>query len=58
VDNWPINQTRDQSSRGLLKSRTCQLAAMFDGRLNLIENIALRVISGILHYLYTVNYSI
>ena len=46
--------TRGQSSRGLVNSRTSQLAEMFDLKCG-VYVIALSVISYRLHYLYAAN---
>jgi len=46
--------TGGQSSRGLVNSRTSQLAEMFDLKFG-VYNLALSVMSDRIHYLYAAN---
>ena len=50
--------TRGQSSRGLVNSRTSQLAEMFDLKFGVYNRLAPSVISDRLHYLIRCQYSI
>jgi len=60
VQKWVTGQLADkpirgQSSRGLVSSRTSQLAEMFDLKFGVAYIIALSVVSDRLHYLYAVS---